>query len=305
MRTLMLGLLCAGAVLCPTAAHADQADVHFKKGVALAKAGSIAEAEAELEQAWALRQAWDIAGNLGLTEAAQGKWEEAAGHMHYALKFIGSLATDEQRKGLEERYANVRDRLSLVNVNPNVEVAVTIKIGARTQSSGAPVFLSEGTHKLECAAEGYESVVVEVTAVKGETQNLKVELKKIGGGPGPGPVVPPDERAVWPAVLLGVSGGAFLAAGLGSLIGGLVVKSGVDDGTGSGTCETDASCADLQSELEDAKLLGTLGVVGLSVGVVALGGMGLYLALTPDSKPHADKVGLRLSPNALVLEGSF
>ena len=290
------------ALALSSTALADEANEHFERGVKLAEAGSIPEAEEELEKAWALRKAWDIAGNLGLTEAAQGKWEEAADHMHYALRFIGSLATDEQRKGLEERYANVRARLSLVNVKGNAPF--TIKLGERTQASDAPVFLGEGKHKLECVADGYESVTLEVTAVKGETQNLTVTLKKLT----PtviGPTKPLEEAAMWPAVLLGTTGGTLFAAGLGSLIGGLVVKADVDEGTASGRCNTDPSCTDLQSSLDDAKLLGTLGVVGLAVGATALAGMGLYIALVPDTEPTAAKLGLQLSPDGIAIQGSF
>ena len=64
--------------------------------------GAFAEAELEFERAWALRKSWDIAGNLGLAEAAQSKWEEAGEHLHYAMTHIGALAEEEQRKAQEE-----------------------------------------------------------------------------------------------------------------------------------------------------------------------------------------------------------
>jgi hypothetical protein len=294
-------LLAASAWATPAAAKQaplpDAADTHFQRGTELAEKGLAPEAEVEFEKAWELRKAWDIAGNLGLVEAAQGKWEEAAEHMHYALQHIGGLATPEQKKGLQERYDNVRGRVAMVTVRANVPASVSI--GTRTLSSSDAVFLSEGTHSLEIAAEGHEMQRVEVRVAKGETKEVTVELKKKAGAePKPDEEGPP----AWPAWLMGLGGGALLVAGGGLLGGAFAVRGSVADAVAGKVCSSDPECSANEDQVATANTLGGLGFAGLGLGAASLLGMTLYLVIGGDDEPSA---ALRVSPTGWVLEGSF
>jgi hypothetical protein len=235
--------------------------------------------------------------NLGLVEAAQGKWEEAAEHMHYALQHIGGLATPEQKKGLQERYDNVRGRVAMVTVRANVPASVSI--GTRTLSSSDAVFLSEGTHSLEIAAEGHEMQRVEVRVAKGETKEVTVELKKKAGAePKPDEEGPP----AWPAWLMGLGGGALLVAGGGLLGGAFAVRGSVADAVAGKVCSSDPECSANEDQVATANTLGGLGFAGLGLGAASLLGMTLYLVIGGDDEPSA---ALRVSPTGWVLEGSF
>ena len=57
----------------PAAAPSDEASELFKKGNEAYKQKKWAEAEKAFEEAFALKQAYDIAGNLGDVELLQGK----------------------------------------------------------------------------------------------------------------------------------------------------------------------------------------------------------------------------------------
>jgi tetratricopeptide (TPR) repeat protein len=272
----------------PMSADASAADAHFDRGTEFAEKNMAPEAEEEFEKAWALRKAWDIAGNLGLVEAAQGKWEEAAEHLHYALKYIGSLATPEQRQGLQERYDNVRGRLALVNVKTNV--AATVKVGPRTVASADPLFLSEGAHTLEVSADGHEKQTVELRVAKGETKDLPIALKKVAGsGPPPGGG---EGAPAWLGWVLGGSG--LAAAGVGAALLGLgQAKLGEAGDLGdelgpevdcASPSAADASrCEDGVKLVDDASTFTIAGGVLVGVGAAALLGAILVWTIPGES----------------------
>lgn len=288
----------------PAVAHADEADDHFKRGVELAEKGQAPDAEEAFEKAWALRKAWDIAGNLGLSEAAQGKWTEAAEHLEYAVTHMGSLASEDHKKGLEERYQNVIGRVAKIAITATPADA-TVKVGEREHSAKDAIFVPEGTVELAFSAEGYEPATRSLTVKKGETTRVEMELKKKAGGA----VTPPKGDApVWPAVVLGVGGGVFIAGGVGMLVGAFVTRSDVEEQTASGTCATDPACQDHEDSLDTANVLGALGITGLGVGAAALAGMGIYLAVGgggSGDEAAPPPVAIRVRGMSLSIEGSF
>jgi hypothetical protein len=217
--------------------------------------------------------------------------------MHYALQHIGGLATPEQKKGLQERYDNVRGRVAMVTVRTNVPASVSI--GNKTQTSSEAVFLSEGTHSLEIAAEGHEPQRMELRVTKGETKEVTVDLKKKAGAePKPDDGGPP----AWPAWLMGIGGGALLAAGGGLLGGAFAVRGSVADAVAGQVCSRDPNCNANEDEIGTANTLGALGFAALGVGAASLLGMTLYLVVGRDDETS---VALRVSPTGWVLEGSF
>ena len=299
----------------PSVAAADAVDDAFARGQRLAEEGKIAEAEAAFEEAWAGRKSWDIAGNLGLMEAELGKWEESAEHLDYAVTHIGGLAKPSQKKALNERFELAKSKVGRVSVNSGR--VVDVKVGARIQRSDLPLYLSPGTHKLECSEEGYESTTVDVTVVGGQTQKVVIELTKKPGGT-VGPVVPPLEepRPSWPGWLLGGVGLATAGVGAG-LLG--VGQAGVADAEATGDaieaeggqCPAngggDERCVSLAEDVETAGTLSTGGIVMLIAGGALLIGGVIYLVL-PDEKA-GPTVGLipwvGHDGAGLVLQGAY
>ncbi len=314
---LALGALGIGVV--PNEAHADGVDEAFARGQRLAKEGQIADAEAAFEQAWAGRKSWDIAGNLGLTEAELGKWEEAAEHLDYAVTHIGGLATPTQKKALTERYEQAKSNVGTVQVaSPRV---VNVKVGSRVLRSDVPFFLAPGAHKLECSEEGYESTTMDVVVEAGRLAKVLIELKKVAAGPDgtkiPLPIKPQAEpRPSWPGWLLG--GVGLAAAGVGAGLLG-VGQSGLADAettgasisTAGGKCTASGGgspqCADLADDLDSAASLSTGGVVMLIAGGALLIGGVIYLVIP--NEPDAPTVSIApwVAPGSagLLMQGVY
>src|ERR1700678_2908811 len=61
----------------------DRADELFRSGNVLAKKDRWTEAEPLFREAWTLKRSYDIAGNLGIAEAALGRWCDAAEHLSF------------------------------------------------------------------------------------------------------------------------------------------------------------------------------------------------------------------------------
>jgi hypothetical protein len=293
---LFVGLALPGAVF------ADAADDAFERGTALGEKGAFAEAELEFERAWALRKSWDIAGNLGLAEAAQSKWEEAGEHLHYAMTHIGALAEEEQRKALESKFSEVKTHVGTVAIKTTTPVR--LRMGAREQSSESPLFLIPGEYTVECTQEGYEPATIKVISVKAELREFTVSLvKKLAVQPPP----PGESKPLWPAILLGVAGGAGLVVGG---VGFGLAAAAASDADGfaaqaSGGCGLDGSaCGDLGDALTQHDTFLGLGVGGAIFGGLSLIGMTLYLVLPTEESSVAVKpvVG---SVNGLVLQGDF
>ena len=283
---------------CVAYAQQDPADKAFDRGTQLVEEGKLPESEVAFEEAWALRQTWDFAGNLGFVEAAQGKWEEAAGHLYYAVKHLGGLATPEQRQNLEARLAEAKAQLGTIQFKSSTPFQV--RVGEHTQNSDVPLFLKEGSYRVECTKDGYESTTVDVVASKGDLREVVVSLKKSAVTIQP----PGDGKPIWPAALLGSVGGVFVLGGVGLLIGGVVQVGDVDTGTTAGFCSADPECDDLKSSFATANTLSAIGIVSMGVGAAALGGMVIYLALPADQDSER-KLSLRVNTQGLVLNGSF
>jgi hypothetical protein len=238
--------------------------------------------------------------NLGLVEAAQGKWEEAAEHMHYALQHIGGLATPEQKKGLQERYDNVRGRVAMVTVRTNVPASVIVSSVRGPGPSGEPVFVSEGTYRVDVAAEGHEPQVLEIRVTKGETKEVTVDLKKKAGAePKPDDVGPP----AWLGWVLGGSGLAVAGAGAALLVVGqskLGDASEIGDelAASGGECSSPQGdaigrCEEADGLVGDARTFTIAGGVLVGIGAAAL--VGAIVVWTLPSEEKGD-VALRLSP---------
>jgi hypothetical protein len=238
---------------------------------------------------------------LGLAEAAQSKWEEAGEHLHYAMTHIGALAEEEQRKALESKFSEVKTHVGTVAIK--TATPVRLRVGAREQSSESPLFLLPGEYSVVCTQEGYEPATIKVMSVKAELREFTVPLVKKVAVTQP----PPESKPLWPAILLGVAGGAGLVAGG---VGFGLAAAAASDADGfaaqaSNGCGIDGSaCVDLGDALTQHDTFLGLGVGGAIFGGLSLIGMTLYLVLPTEESSVAVKpvVG---SVNGLVLQGDF
>jgi len=172
---------------------------------------------------------------------------------------------------------------------------------------GIPRPLDPGEHRFQAFAPGLESNATTITLKEGARETVVLTLQpaaeaKPAAGATPGAAAPAEQPAESPGdagistadidaganIPMWVSFGVgAVGLGLGTLflVQSSSKRSDADALCGSGTCP-----ASERAEIEDldssADTLGTLGVVGLGVGVVGVGA-GLYFLLTQDASPAA------------------
>jgi hypothetical protein len=147
-------------VMCtsPATAAPDRADELHEEGLALAAKNQFAEAREKLLEAFRLKAAYDIAGNLGAVELAGGRPREAAEHLAYSLRVFPSTASPEARTAAEERLAEAKKQVATVHVLVNVDGA---EISVDGEEIGeAPlaheIYLDPGEHRFRATRKGYK-----------------------------------------------------------------------------------------------------------------------------------------------------
>lgn len=254
----------------------DHADELFEQGAAAYDAGRFAEADAKLEQAWALKKTHDIAGNLGVVELKLGKYPQAATHLVWALQHFPPTETDQAKLGFEQQLAKARAQIGTLRVKVDVDGA-EVAVNGRAMGPaplGDELFVDAGTVSVAVRREGYVTAVQAVTLQKGEAREMSITLVPFK----------PEGRSSIPAVVLGSVGGAALVGGV-VLIGLAEAKRSEMASLTVATHHTcvvgdpspQGNCAKLASVTSNADRLGDIGVGGMVVAGVAAAGVATYL----------------------------
>jgi hypothetical protein len=285
----------------PTSAKAkDHADELFDQGTAAFDAGRFAEAETKFEQAWALKQTHDIAGNLGIVKIHLGKTAEGAKHLAWALEHLPPTEASSTRKGLEQELQKARSAISSVHIRVNVagaEITVNGHVAGKSPLADE-VFVEPGVVNVAVRLDGYSAVQEAPTVRKGETHEVSLELVKRTDVP--------EKRSLVPGVVLGSVAGAALAVGIGLLVDAgakgshakelsdAIVAAG--HGCAAGTAIFDSRCAEVQSTASAGDSHHSAGVgVLIGAGAVAVGTAAYFL--WPTSRASAPAAGaLRFVP---------
>lgn len=114
-------LAAANAQPAPSTDPGAEADRLNAEGKKLALAGELEPARAKLEQAWALKKAYDIAGNLALVETRLGAHDLALEHVEFAIRTFPASGKPEQKKGLETQATELRPNVVLLEL-PSLRV---------------------------------------------------------------------------------------------------------------------------------------------------------------------------------------
>jgi hypothetical protein len=333
-------LLLAATCLAPGPAHADTeltaaSKKVYEEAVAAANKSDWALCRTRAIGVWQQIQSPTVAGMLGICEAELGMHKDAAEHLDFFLK-NQKKADPHPLREAQTRFDAARKKVARLTIVPTPDDA-EITVNGKTVGTGRrTVFVDPGDVLVGASKMGQgRQRTVALLAGADETVQVEVPKEPDAGGAGAGgagaggagaggagaggagaggaggtgqgggsPVPGPEPAPLWPAVVLGVGGGVFLAAGVAMLVGGAVVRGNVLDRADGLVCATDPACQDNESELATARTLGTAGVIGLAVGAVALGGMGLYLGLTNDAS-DARAVGVVVGPGTFLLRGSF
>ncbi|MFO0618102.1 MAG: hypothetical protein U0414_36255 [Polyangiaceae bacterium] len=266
------------------------------KGRALADAGKLDEALAALTEAWTLKKAYDIAGNLALVESMNGRPDLALEHIEFAIKTFPTIGKPEHRQLLEKQVAKLRPQVVQV-IFTGVPADARIRVNDRPVGEApldANVYAMPGEIAISVEHAGDEPFSSKTSGVANGEARVAVEMhpKK-----GPDPIAP-QKRPMWPAILGFSLAGAGLVVGVSTLVAG--------ETTTLEGCASTVACTDLSDRINALRsasvwsFIGTGGVAGVSIGLAVWGSGGA----TEKETPHAS---LQLSPQlgGATLRGTF
>ena len=237
----------AKAQPAPTADQGQRADDLNAEGKKLAEAGKLDEARTKLEQAWALKHAYDIGGNLARVEGLLGHSDRALELVEAALRMFPASGKAEHKKGLEAQQKELRAKVVAVDLSGAPEgthITINGRDVGKTPVEGA-VYAIPPDVKVHAEREGYLPLD-ETAPVVGGTARPELKFVAIPGSAPPrdqpphgggAPIEPtPPSRPQWPAFVgYGLTAGA-LAAGVGTLVAA--------NGTEVKGCSSAADCTD-------------------------------------------------------------
>lgn len=275
----------------------------YQEGVAAAKAERYEEAYTKLSRSFELKPSLDTAANLSFVEGKLGKKRDAAKHLAYAIRVHPSTGPTEKRERMERDLQVLEAQVGRVTIDCPAGALVSIDgvlIGV------APVevqYVDPGARVVTAKHEtlGAGESTVEVAA--GQALTLKLALKRGGTTP-----LPPDDRPIWPAALLG----GVAAVGLGLGITGIVLRqtNRADADKAAELAGTDcgpqgASCTSIQDSLEAANRFLGMGIAGFAIAGAAGIGAIVYAVWPSETTPSSAQLRVVPSLGGLFLEGTF
>jgi hypothetical protein len=152
----------------------------ISRGVALRKAGSDQEATEVFRQAYQRFHSPRSAAQLGLSQHALGRWDDAEAYIVEALRADGDPWVRKNRDALTRALAVIKEhiaRLEVLGTPDGAEVLVNGHVVGRLPMSAA-VGISAGEVDVETRAPGYKSEVRKLELKGGQYQRLVVRLEK-------------------------------------------------------------------------------------------------------------------------------
>lgn len=211
LRLLACAIACCLLALTP-AADAQQSDPVrelFKRGTKALQEGDFATAERLLSQAYAQRQAPDIAGNLGYAELMNKKYRQAAEHLDFAVNNPLGRTKPEQAKFIKEQRDAAFRHVAVLQLSSSTPCKVvlneqSLEVLANQRTT---LYLDAGNHSLTATATGHETLKLHLDLAKGTQTERILELVPVAEPPGTSPLV--------------VVGAVF--AGAGAVLGGTAI----------------------------------------------------------------------------------
>lgn len=159
----------------------DKARELFRDGVKAAEASQWAKAYAAFLAAWSLKEHYQIAGNLGTSEAKLGKWRDAAEHLSYYLREAPKEKVAE-RKSAEDLLAQARAKVGSISVRAEPAGAEVFVDGVSVGKAplAGEVFVEPGAHGIEVKLADYETAKQNVSAAAGARQSVEMRLAQVG-----------------------------------------------------------------------------------------------------------------------------
>lgn len=305
----------------------ERASKWLSKGNKAFKEGRFADAEQAYREAFALKKGYDIAGNLGAAELAQGKRREAAQHLAFTLRMFPLTGEPALREQMTKAYDQCRAEVSSIHVEASVKGA-QIFVDGQPQGE-APllddVFLDPGEHTVDARLDGFTSEPRRVTVLKGATVRVEIPLTAEAVPVSQVPSLPREEPPKRRSFIPGVALGAVAVVGIGGGIAFLGMASGKRSTADSTraliladrrSCVPAAPnldtgrCPGLHSDLAASDTFHDVAVGAFIAGGIAAVGTAAYF-LWPSRPARAAGYNLQVTPvfgasaGAVILSGSF
>jgi hypothetical protein len=286
----------------------DRANELFDQAAAAFDAGRYAEAQEKLEQVWALKKTYDVAGNLGVVEVKLGKYPQAAEHLAWALQHFPLTEPPKARRGFEQELEKARAQSGALRVVVSVE-------GAEVSVNGRPagkapvadeVFVEPGMITVAASAPGYEAAQQTIRVEKGGSAEVKLTLGQ-------------QRRSLVPGIVLGSAGVAAAAAGIGLMVayGGkkssaTTLSSNIQSSGGyclSPSASLAAQCTQLHSQTADGATFHRAAIGVLVGGAASLAAAGAYFLWPSSAASRTSGVTaipvVTLAGGGVTVQGSF
>jgi tetratricopeptide (TPR) repeat protein len=163
----------------PSPAALAEAKHHFQQGAALYNDQNFNAALAEFLAAYRAAPAPAVLYNIGLTQKALFRYNDALESLESYLKDEPKL-TPERRAEVRQLMSEMRALLAEVTIHA-LPAGASIAVDGRTigVSPMKPYFLAAGSHVLEVSAEGYRPSRKELLITAGAPLTVSVTLDKI------------------------------------------------------------------------------------------------------------------------------
>ena len=188
---LLLGLLLAPLALAEppaggpsapppnTAPDVELAKAHFRTGEIYYQRQRFPDAAREFEEAYRLSGRAELLYNMG--KSYDGA-KDTAKALHAYRRFIAALPNSADRVDVDGRIAALEQSIGRLEITSSVDGAVVTLNGEKlgtTPLLPAIVDVNPGTHRVEIAAEGFQTFRQSVEVARGQRLELRGELKSL------------------------------------------------------------------------------------------------------------------------------
>jgi hypothetical protein len=275
----------------------SEARIHYSRGVQLYTDGSYDAALVELERANKLAPSYRILYSIGLVQLKLSDFVGAKSSFERYLADGGAEVPPARKTEVEERLAQITDRIATLDVKVNVADADVLvdDISVGRSPLGHPVLLNPGYHKISSSKAGYTPDARQQGFAGGDKTTIEITLQQIAAPVAPSqpqpvtptqpvpeqpaPQPPPPEAKTPTGVWVGWAVTGALVAG--GVVTGIVALS--DSSKVTTQIDNQATAqSDIQSTHSKTVTMAAVTDVLLGAAVVA-GGVTLYFTL---KKPH-------------------
>ena len=324
-RYLWVALSCAlaypaTASAAPTASDKAAAQALFEDAIRLMANKSYEEACRKLEESQRLDGAMGTRYQLSQCYEAIGRTASAWAGFVEVADLARAAGQEGREKAARERAASLEPKVARLVIDvatPDVAGLEVRRDGVVLGPAqwGAAIPVDPGSHRVTASAPAKAPWTSDVT-VSGTGDTIRLRVPSLAGVPVPGPA--PTEAASPPPKVpsspvetshgtgqrtLGIVTTAAGAVGVGTgVVLGLVARS--DYASAGSHCSAGGCDAQGKDTTDSARRLGNVGTVVFAAGSV-LAAVGAVVWLTAPSAAPSRAIGVRVTPRAIMLDGSF